>query len=137
MGIGNRRAIAGRVMAGCIAALTAGAPAFAGDLVGTWVTPPDGKGIIGHIEVTPCGGMAVCGVIASTYDSQGKQVVTRNIGVRVFWDMVRVDRNRWQGMAYVPLYKQTYRGEITLNGNRAKVGGCFGPICKSQIWKRL
>jgi uncharacterized protein (DUF2147 family) len=127
-----------RLVVWCIAAMVQAAPVAAADgLVGTWATPRDNKGIVGHVEVKFCGAPAVCGVIMRTYDQEGHQVHTRNLGVRVFWDMLPAGEGRWEGMAYVPLYDKTYKGQITLNGNQAKVGGCFGPICKSQVWTRV
>lgn len=114
------------------------AAAAADPLAGTWLTPRDGKGVEAHIEVNACGGAAMCGVIARTYDSEGHQVHTRNLGVRIFWDMVPAGANRWQGWAFVPLYKKNVRGEIDMeNANRISVGGCLGPVCKSQTWFRV
>ena len=113
------------------------APVGADPLAGTWITPRDGKGIAAHIEVAPCGG-AMCGTIARTYDAEGHQVHTRNLGVRVFWDMVPAGSNQWQGWAFVPLYKKNVRGEIAMqDANRIKVGGCLGPVCQSQTWRRV
>lgn len=112
--------------------------ARADPLTGTWLTPRDGKGIEAHISVTPCGGAAMCGVISRTYDSDGRLVHTRNLGVRIFWDMVPAGANHWKGWAYVPLYKKNVRGEIDMeSANRISVGGCIGPVCKSQTWFRV
>lgn len=113
-------------------------PAAADPLVGTWRTPPDGKGIVADIEVAACGSAAVCGVIARTYDSEDHPVHTPNLGVRVFWDMVPAGADRWQGWAFVPRYKKKLRGEIIMQDRRRiTVGGCLGPVCQSQDWSRI
>ncbi|MFC6688117.1 DUF2147 domain-containing protein [Jhaorihella thermophila] len=109
-------------------------------LTGTWATPPDGKGIYAHIEVKPCAGpdAGVCGVIARTYDQEDRLVHTRNLGVRILWDMRPEGANEWRGWAYVPLYRKTLKGRISLESRRhIRVGGCIGPVCKSQDWARV
>lgn len=120
------------------AALTAGFAVHAGaeSPVGTWQTPPDANGIFAHIVATPCGA-GTCGVIARTYDREGRQVTTPNLGRRVFWDMRPVGGGRWEGQAYVPLYKRTVPGVMQISGNRARVSGCAGPVCLAQSWRRV
>ena len=123
-----------------LALVAMAAPARAGDpLIGTWATPRDGKGIYAHIEVTPCGAEAgLCGVIARTYDQEDHLVNTKNPGVRIFWEMLPEGADRWRGWAYVPLYRKTLKGEIRMeNRRRIRVGGCLGPICRSQAWSRV
>ncbi len=125
------------ILALVVAGIAPGARA-ADPLVGTWATPPDGKGIYAHVEVKPCEGAGLCGVIARTYDPEDHMVQTRNLGVRIFWDMLPQGANRWRGWAYVPLYRKTLKGEIRMESRRRiKVGGCLGPICKSQAWSRV
>ncbi len=104
--------------------------------VGTWLTPPDAKGVVAHIEARPCGA-ATCGVIARTYDSRGHPVRTPNLGVRVFWDMVPAGAGLWSGRAFVPAHNRTYASTIQLVGDRLTVRGCYGPVCQSQVWKRV
>ena len=120
------------------AALALAGAAGADPLAGTWITPRDGKGIAAHIEVTQCGAASMCGTIARTYDADGRLVHTRNLGVQVFWDMVPAGQAKWQGWAYVPLYKKKVRGQIDMRDrNHIKVGGCIGPVCRSQDWRRV
>lgn len=120
------------------AALTVISPlgASADTPLGTWATPPDAKGIFAHIEAQPCGA-AACGVIARTYDSQGRQVATPNIGVRVFWDMKPEGAGIWTGRAFVPAHNRSYKGTMQVRGNRMEVRGCLGPVCQSQTWTRV
>ena len=120
------------------AALAAGTPAVATaeTPLGTWLTPPDSNGIVAHIEARPCGA-ATCGVIARTYDSQGRRVQTPNLGVRVFWDMTPAGDGVWKGRAYVPAHDRTYPGTMEVMGDRMRVRGCLGPVCQSQVWARV
>lgn len=110
--------------------------ALADTPVGTWLTPPDAKGIVAHIEARPCG-EATCGVIARTFDSQGRPVQTPNLGVRVFWDMRPAGDGIWAGRAFVPAHRRTYQGTMQVRGNRMQVRGCLGPVCQSQVWTRV
>jgi len=113
-------------------------PALAGaeTPIGTWLTPPDEKGIVAHIEARPCGA-AACGVIARTYDRQGRRVETPNLGVRVFWGMTPAGTGVWKGHAFVPAHNRTYKGTMQVRGDRMTVRGCLGPVCQSQVWARV
>ena len=114
----------------------AATPARADTPVGTWLTPRDDKGIVAHIEARPCG-QATCGVIARTYDAQGRPVATPNLGVQVFWDMVPAGPGEWRGRAFVPAHKRSYAGTMRVRGDRMEVRGCLGPVCQSQTWTRV
>lgn len=113
-------------------------PALAGadTPLGTWLTPPDAKGITAHIEARPCGA-AACGVIARTYDRQGRPVQTPNLGVQVFWDMTPAGAGLWRGSAFVPAHNRTVKGTMQVRGDRMTVKGCLGPVCQSQVWARV
>jgi len=130
------RPFATAIPAALCAALAAPMAALADTPVGTWATPPDRKGVTAHIEARPCGD-ATCGVIARTYDAQGRPVETPNLGVRVFWDMTPAGNGEWTGRAYVPAAGATVPGTIRVAGDRMEVSGCVGPICRSQTWRRV
>lgn len=119
-----------------ICAVAGPVPAAADTPLGTWLTPPDAKGIVAHIEARPCGA-AACGVIARTYDRQGRRVETPNLGVRVFWDMTPAGAGVWTGNAFVPAHNRTIKGTMEVRGDRMTVRGCLGPVCKSQVWARV
>ncbi|WP_165978939.1 DUF2147 domain-containing protein [Antarcticimicrobium luteum] len=126
-----KRTLAAAICAGLIPmAVAADTP------LGTWLTPPDANGIVAHIEAQPCGA-AACGVIARTYDSQGRPVQTPNLGVRVFWDMTPAGAGVWTGRAFVPAHNRSYTGTMKVRGNRMTVRGCLGPVCQSQVWARV
>ncbi len=111
-------------------------PAIANPPLGLWLTEPDKKGQVAHVEVTRCDA-ALCGEIVRTLDPQGQPIAHPNIGKRVFWDMKATGEGTYQGRAYVPAHDREYRGRLTHEGDRLEVGGCVGPICMSQEWSRV
>ena len=121
------------------AVLTLATSAAAQDAVlGTWASPPDGKGQTGEVEVRPCG-PALCGTLVRTFDSAGRPITTRNTGKRLFWDMQPQGGGRYGGgTVYVPIFDRTYAAKMQLeSADRLRVSGCLGPVCKAQIWTRV
>jgi len=41
------------------------------------------------------------------------------------------------GRIWAPDVDKTYRSKMALSGNRLKVSGCVGPICRSQNRTRI
>ena len=111
-------------------------PAFAASPEGVWLTQPDHRGGFAHIQAHACGA-AICGTVLRAFDSEGREIRTPNVGRRVFWDMRPVAENQYQGRAWVPAHNREYAGVMTVSGDRMKVSGCLGPVCKSQTWKRV
>ncbi len=121
-------------IAACAALMTG--PVFADAAVGTWRTQADSKGQTAIVSSRPCG-QALCGTITQVFNSQGQKIEHKNVGKRIFWDMRQVSPGVYEGRAFVPAFGAEYAGKMTLNGNTMKVGGCFGPVCKSQTWTRV
>lgn len=117
--------------------LQAGA-AFASDpAIGIWKTQPDRKELVSHIEIKPCG-EAICGTVLKAFDKSGKEVTTKNVGKRLFWDLKPEGNGTYAGgTVYVPLLDVTARAKATLSGNTLKVTGCKGPVCDGQVWTRV
>ncbi len=113
-------------------------PALAEDPIeGVWQAPPDAKGQVGHIEIKPCGAL-ICGTIITAYAPDGKEVMTPNIGKRLFWNMrVQGGGKYGAGRVYVPTHQKEYDAKMKLSGNILKVMGCVGPVCQGQTWKRV
>ncbi|MWD27268.1 DUF2147 domain-containing protein [Aquicoccus sp. SCR17] len=106
-------------------------------ILGTWASPPDNKDQTGHIVVSQCG-QAYCGTLVRAYSPQGDPITTKNVGKRLFWDMRAEGGGLYDdGKVYVPLFGRTYDAEIRVSGNRLKVRGCLGPVCKDQTWARV
>ncbi len=117
----------------CIAAGMASAE----PVLGVWQTQPDDNGNFGHVEIAPCGAV-ICGVIRSAFDSSGAARESNNIGKQMLWDMeARGDGAYAGGKIWAPDRDKVYRSKMTLSGNRLKVSGCVGPICRGQTWTRV
>ena len=112
------------------------APALADPAAGVWKTEADGKGQTALVVSQPCGD-ALCGTITEVMNSAGETIEHRNVGRRIFWDVQPVSPGVYEGRAFVPAFGAEYAAEMTLQGDKMKVGGCFGPICKSQTWTRV
>jgi uncharacterized protein (DUF2147 family) len=119
-----------------LAILAAPAPALAEPALGVWRTEPDGKGQIALVEAAECGG-ALCGTITQVLNATGQVIDHRNVGKRIFWDMRMASPGVYEGRAFVPAFGAEYDAKMTLGGDKMKVGGCLGPICKSQTWTRV
>ncbi|MBR9651202.1 DUF2147 domain-containing protein [Thalassovita aquimarina] len=120
----------------CAVLTGAAGPVWAEPALGTWLTPPDGKGQTAHIEARRCGD-AVCGRIVRTYDKTGKTITTPNLGKRLFWDMKQVAPGEYQGTGWVPLLDATFHGKMKVKGDRMVVRGCIAFVCQSQTWRRI
>lgn len=104
--------------------------------LGIWLTEPDRKSQVAHVGVVQCGA-ALCGTILRAYDKSGRQIVTPNVGKRIFWDVVPTGAGDYKGRAYVPVLRREYPASMTVQGDRMIVKGCAGPACMSQRWSRL
>lgn len=122
---------------GCLTAVIVSGGALADPVVGTWRTEPDRKGFTSHISVGRCGA-AVCGTVLKAYDQSGREVVTANVGKRLFWDMRPQGGGRYDGgTVHVPSLNLKARATMELKGDRLRVNGCKGPACYGQTWTRL
>lgn len=118
-----------------LVSLALAAGAHAADPAGVWKTPPDKFGQTAHIVASRCG-QAYCGTITEVFDPQGRKIAGKNVGVRVFWDMMP-SGDAYKGRAFVPAYGKVYTGRMAVRGNTMKVSGCLGGVCKGQTWTRV
>jgi uncharacterized protein (DUF2147 family) len=121
-----------------VAALLAfgAAPVFAGNLLGTWLSPRDHKGQVGHMQLSLCGD-AICGKLVRVFDRSGNPIVTPNVGKQLVWDM-KGSGDHYQGQVYVPLMKGNFPAEMKVSGSRLTVRGCSKlGICKAQTWTKV
>ncbi|MEC3860352.1 DUF2147 domain-containing protein [Mesobacterium sp. TK19101] len=119
-----------------IGALCAG-PLLAEPAIGLWQTQPDRKNLISHIQVTRCGDK-LCGIVLRAFDGSGKDVVTRNVGKTLFWDLESLGGGKYgNGTVYVPLLDVTAKASMELRGDQLRVTGCKGKICDGQTWTRV
>ncbi|MCW2274501.1 DUF2147 domain-containing protein [Rhodoblastus acidophilus] len=109
-------------------ALSAAAPALAGDIIGEWKRT-DGRS---RIRMANCGG-AVCGTITWLRDPNSPA----RVGQQVFSGLTRTAEG-WTGSAFNPEDGKTYDGKVILSGASMTTSGCAfgGMICKSAQWTR-
>lgn len=110
--------------------------AHADPSTGLWLTEPDRKGQVAHVDVHKCG-TALCGKVLRAFDPSGQQVITRSVGKLVFWNMTAVGGGKYEGRAWVPAHNREYDAAMKLKGHKLKVMGCLGPVCQSQTWTRV
>ena len=114
------------------------------NMLGIWETP-DGDA---RIEIADCGDGTPCGDLvwvdpasadAQTDINNPKKALRDRplLGIRMVWGF-KLRGDKWRsGKVYDPESGRTYRAELTLvSANQLKLKGCFGPICRSQIWTR-
>lgn len=113
-------------------------PAGAEPALGTWLTGPDRKAQVAHVEVRRCG-PALCGRIARAFGSDGAPVMTPNVGRELFWDMRAEGGGRYSGgRVFVPAHGREYDARMQiLPDGRLRVQGCLGPVCDGQVWTRV
>jgi uncharacterized protein (DUF2147 family) len=124
--------------AGLITAIWLAVPgiAQAEPILGTWLTGPDNKQQVAHMQIVRCGA-AICGTVLRAFDKTGQQVTTPNVGKRVIWDMQPEGGGAYRGKVLLPLYRATVDGQFRVAGDSLTLKGCLGPVCKSQSWTRV
>src|SRR5262249_28731428 len=132
--------------AALIVLLSFAMPAFAEELIGTWLTQEKDA----QIKVAPCG-KALCGTVAWLRDAvdqkTGKPPVddknpdpakrTRRIlGIQIF-AMEQDASGSWAGGIYNSDDGKTYEGRLSPQGDsELEVQGCSGSLCGSEVWTR-
>lgn len=124
---------------------TSAVPAHAADpIAGRWVTQEKdaviaikrcGKSLCGAIEkflVLPAGGKDQRDV--NNADPAKRE--RRLIGLNILTSLTP-DNNLWRGEIYDPKTGRTYTSEVRRKGAGVlEVKGCFGPLCRTQEWKK-
>lgn len=125
------------ITAAALAILTTTA-AFADPILGTWRTIKDDNGNFGDIRISTCGSK-ICGVLATSYNSEGKAWKSPNDGKRLIWDMVPEGGGAYSGgKVWAPDRDKTYSGKLSLNGSKLTVKGCVLGICRNGgVWTRV
>lgn len=114
--------------------------------IAAWATPADAFGIWltstgGQVEVAPCG-QSACGTIVggAGADARNPDRALRGrprAGLRILDNFTRSTTGWVNGRLYDPNSGNTYRSELLPQADGTlRVRGCFGPICRTQIWRR-
>ena len=126
--------------------LALAAPVLAASpITGRWVTGEKdavvaiakcGKTLCGRIEkflILPTGGRDQRDVNNSDPAKRGRKL----IGTAILYGLTE-DDGVWRGQVYDPKSGRTYTSEVRGKGDGSlEVKGCFGPICQTQVWKRV
>lgn len=125
--------------------VTFATPALAGptDVAGVWLIK-DGTG---HVEIAPCG-QSMCGAIVWGREGSGPSTDVKNpepslrsrqlIGLRILENFTRRENGWMNGRIYDPKTGNTYRSELAARADGTLgVKGCVGPICRTEIWRRV
>lgn len=113
----------------------AGMALAADPAMGIWKTQVD-DGAYAHVKMSTCGAK-LCGVIARTFNTTG-EYKSPNIGKQLVWDMDVNGGGAYSGgRIWQPSTGKEYKSKMALSGDTLNVSGCFGPICKKQVWTRV
>jgi len=113
------------------------APAFAGDMadkaVGVWLRPSMGW----NVEFSMCGDK-LCGEVVSG-DDVDKKTGESVVGIKMLYDLKKIDDDKWKGKMYNPGDGGTYKGIVrVMDENTIKMSGCMmGIMCRSEVWTRV
>ena len=116
--------------------------ALAEPAAGIWQTQPDDNGKTGYVQIGPCTKAAekLCGVLIRTFDENGKEYASENLGKLIVWDMVPQGGGKYgKGKVWSPDRDKTYRSRMVLKGDTLEVSGCVlgGLVCRSSTWTRV
>lgn len=119
-----------------IATLGFAGAAFADPLEGDWRTTRDDNGNSGIIRVAPCGA-ALCGTLIQSFDANGGNLVTDNIGRQIISNTTPSGDGAYRGSVYSPDRDKTYNSRLQLSGDTLAVSGCVLGICRDAgTWTR-
>lgn len=125
------------MLAALLLALLTARPVAAETVLGTWLSPPDHKGQVGYMRLTPCGS-AICGTLVRVFDRNGRETTTVNVGKRLLWDMHAKSSDTFRGRVHVPLLNGNFAAEMKVSGNTLTVRGCSRTgVCRAQTWQRV
>ncbi len=113
------------------------APALADPLEGMWRTSSDDNGNSGIIEVAPCGA-ALCGTLVQSFDANGADMASANIGRQIISETVARGGGAYRGKVWSPDRDKTYNSRLQLTGDNLSVSGCVFGICRDGgSWTRV
>lgn len=116
-----------------------GSAAMADPIYGTWQTIKDDNGNYGHIEVRDCGERGICGTLERSFDANGAEIPSENIGRAIIWDMQPNGGGSYDGgKVWSPDRNKTYSARLELSGTALTVKGCVLGICRDGgTWQRV
>lgn len=130
-----------------IAAMLGGADSpSVGNPNGQWRTQMHGA----RVEVRTCANQTPCAFLVwiDPAKARGVAMDLRNpdpalrqrplVGVPIVWGLRPIATGWEKGRVYNPETGQTFRSAMQLSPDgKLKVTGCWGPLCRSEIWIRI
>lgn len=128
-------------LSACAVVLAPALPAAADELSGTYRTESGKSGGVLHVEFDSCehNPDKICGVIKSAYDKANTpREDYPHLNRRIVWDMEHDGRGRYSGgRLWSRGADKVLRSELLQRGDKLRVSGCVGPVCRSEVWIRL
>lgn len=127
----------------CLSGMSAAATAD--PLQGVWLT----EAKTAHILIDDCGDGSPCGQLiwvdpgsgADTKDANNPDPSLKErplIGIPIVWGFRQAGTVWRSGQIYNPEDGKTFKASLELtDANTLNVKGCFGPICRKNVWTRL
>ena len=82
-------------------------------------------------------GNKICGQIHKSFDG-GKAYVSENQGRNLVSQMTPSGNGQYSGgKIWEPSSDKHYKSSMTMKGNKLRVKGCWGPICKKYDWTKV
>jgi uncharacterized protein (DUF2147 family) len=95
-------------------------------------------------NATPCASLSwVSEVVSGGYDRDIRNLDPNLrdralIGTPILWGFARTSDGWRDGNIYNPEDGKTFRAHLRLlSEDELLVEGCFGPLCRSQVWRRV
>jgi uncharacterized protein (DUF2147 family) len=126
-----------KIILSAVALVALAGAAFADPLEGMWRTAKDDNGNSGLIQVAPCGA-ALCGTLVQSFDANGNEMASPNIGRQIISETVLSSGTEYRGKVWSPDRDKTYNSRLNLNGDTLAVQGCVLGICRDGgTWTRV
>lgn len=130
-----------KFLSACAIVLTPAIPAEADELSGTFRTAAGKSGGVLHVVFGACDSDPgkTCGVIRAAFDNgDNPRADYPHLDRRIIWDMEHEGRGKYSGgQIWSHEADKVLRSELLHRGDTLRVSGCFGPVCRSEIWVRL
>ena len=114
--------------------------------LGFWRTQMHGA----LVEIRNCAPSSPCGFLSwvdpsishgTTKDVRNPNAAMRSrplIGIAIIWGLQRSGAGWKGGQVYNPETGQTFRSSMqSLSNRKLKVTGCWGPLCRSEVWVKV
>lgn len=128
-------------LSACAVILAPVIPAEADDLKGTFRTETGRAGGVLHVLFGACkeNHDKTCGVIKAAFDkTDAPRPDYPHLDRRIVWDMEHDGRGKYSGgRLWARRADKILKSQLLHRGDILRVSGCIGPVCRSEVWRRL